>query len=255
MRVIFTLLFLSLGLINISSQSLKSGYDLPFRGGEKVIYTLKYGLLVGGEAHIEINTDTYQGQKVFHATALGKTVGLVDKLFGVEDIYQSYFDPETNKPYKSIRDIHEGNYERYNAVTFYHKDSLVYSQKSGYKKVPAEIYDMVSALFYIRRLDYSKMKIGDRIKLDTYFDDDLFPFDVRYEGKGEIKTALGKIKCHKLVPVVEPGRIFKNDDDMTVWITDDKNLLPVRIEFDLIVGSVKCDLKEYKNVKYSLNFE
>lgn len=239
----------------MNSQPPSSFNELPFKAGEKVIYTLRYGPLVGGEAHIEINNSTYKGKKIFHARALGKTVGLVDKLYGVEDIYESYFDPATNKPYKAIRDIHEGNYERYNVVTFYHEDSMVFSQKSGYHKVPVNILDMVSALFYVRRLDYSHMKVGERIKVDTYFDDEVFPFDVRYEGKGEVKTPLGKIMCHKLVPVVEPGRIFKNDDDMTVWVSDDKNLLPIRIQFDLIVGSVKCDLKKYENVKYPLDFK
>lgn len=243
-----------LGFSELSAQTIKSKYDLPFKGGEKVIYTLRYGPLVGGEAHIEVQNDTYQGEKIFHAKALGKTVGLVDKLYGVEDIYESYFDPETNRPYKSIRNIHEGDYKRYNVVTFQHNDSTVFSQKSGYHKVPPNILDMVSALFYVRRLDYDNLKVGDFIEIDTYFDDKLFPFDVRYEGKGEVKTPLGKIMCHKLVPVVEPGRIFKNDDDMTVWVSDDKNHLPIRIQFDLIVGSVKCDLKKYEKVKYPLNF-
>jgi hypothetical protein len=75
---------------------------------------------------------------------------------------------------------------------------------------------------------------------------------VVYKGKETISTDLGNIRCLKFVPIVEPGRIFKENDDMTFWLSDDENKLPVSVKFEMIVGSFKCDLIEYQNIKYEL---
>jgi hypothetical protein len=129
---------------------------------------------------------------------------------------------------------------------------LINSQLNGKHKVPENILDMVSAFFYIRRVDLSKYKGGEIIYVDTYFGDEIFPFYIIFKSREVIKTDLGKFQCLKFVPIVEPGRIFKENDDMTFWLSDDSNKIPVRIKFDMIVGSFKCDLVSYKNTKYEM---
>ncbi|MNL76302.1 hypothetical protein D3C87_2022480 [compost metagenome] len=51
-------------------------------------------------------------------------------------------------------------------------------------------------------------------------------------------------------PLVQTGRVFKEKESVTLWITDDNNKVPVRIKADLAVGSLKADLDEYKGLKY-----
>jgi hypothetical protein len=111
---------------------------------------------------------------------------------------------------------------------------------------------MVSSLFYLRRIDFTNFKINDVIAVNTYFGDEVFPFYVVYKGREVLDTDLGKFKCIKFVPVVEPGRIFKKKDDMTFWLSDDANKIPVRVKFELVFGSFKCDLMSMKNIKYAL---
>ena len=127
---------------------------------------------------------------------------------------------------------------------------MVISQKSGKHQVPEKILDMVSAFFYLRRIDFSNAKVNDIIYFDTFFGDELFPFSVIYKGKEEIKTSAGKFKCLRFLPIVEPGRIFKENDDMLFWLSDDENKVPVLVKFDMIVGSFKCELTSFKNLKY-----
>jgi len=109
---------------------------------------------------------------------------------------------------------------------------------------------MVSVFFYIRNIDYSGLEDGDIIKIVTFFDDEIFPFDMRYRGIETIKTRMGTYNCIRLVPFVEPGRIFNKEDDMTIWLSNDRNKVPVRVKFDLKVGSIKCDLIEFSGLKY-----
>ena len=224
-----------------------------FINGEELKYTLHYGFITAGEALITLKAETFQEKEVFHATAEAQTTGVVNKVFKVVDIYESFFDPGTNLPIKSIRNIREGNYKKYTEVIFNHRNKTVTSSLTGEHKVPVNILDMVAALFYIRRIDFSNFKENDIVKVDTYFDDDLFPFYIVFKGRETVKTELGKFNCLKFVPVVEPGRIFKKKDDMTFWLSDDENKIPICIKFDILVGSFKCDIVSFKNNKYPMS--
>lgn len=226
--------------------------NFSYKAGEQLTFELRYGFLVGGTATLTLEETVVDDKVLHHAVMDARTVGLTDKLFRVRDIYESYFFPKTGLPYKAIRNISEGNYKFYNEVYFNHDSSTVMSSKSGLHEVPQNILDMVSVLYYIRRIDYSEFSNGDVIKVDTYFSDELFPFDIRYRGMDWVETELGKFKCHKFVPIVEPGRIFEDEDDMTIWITADQNQLPIMVKFDMVVGSFKCELIDHKNIRYPL---
>jgi len=223
----------------------------PFKSGELLKYSIKYGPIHGGDAFIELELVKYKNKKVYNAKMLAKTVGIAEKLFKVREHYESYFHRKTCIPVKSIRDVREGNYTAHDEADFNLEDSTLYCLKSdSVLKVPPEILDMVTALYFIRSLDYQEINPGDTLKLVTFFDNDIFPFPLRYRGKEILKTKLGKVQCMRFDPVVETGRIFKTEDDMTVWLSDDKNHIPVKARFELIVGSIKCDLVEYSGLKY-----
>jgi hypothetical protein len=223
----------------------------PFKSGESLTYTIRYGPIHGGEATVKLRLVRYEGNIVYNSKVLARTVGLADKLFKVREHYESFFDPKSIKPVKAIRNVREGNYRRYNEVYFNLEDSSLYSLLSdSVFKVPPQILDMVTALYFVRSLDYDNLNTGDSLKIITFFDNEIFPFPLRYKGKEILKTKLGNFQCMRFDPVVGTGRIFESEDDMTIWISDDKNLIPLRVRFDLIVGSIKCDLLDYSGLKY-----
>ncbi len=220
-----------------------------FKAGEKLSYQIKCGFIVGGTTTLSLEETEYKNKPVFHATAIGETTGLAEQLYGVKDIYESWFDKETNLPYKQIRNIKEGSYTKYNVVTYNRENNTVYSMLSGMHEVPEKILDLASTFYYLRRIDYSRVKDGDVIFVNMYFADEIFPFHLRYMGKETLKTKFGKINCLKICPVVEPGRMFKSKDDLTIWFTDDGNFLPVLVRMDIrIVGSVILKLVKYENI-------
>ncbi len=242
------------GLMDISNKGIKkSSSDLIFNSGEELVYTLRYGPVHGGNATLSLNLTEYNNKEVFHARVHAKTLGLTDKIFDVEDIYESYFDTESCLPYKAIRNISEGGYKFYNEVYFAHDKGMLTSQKSGEYDVPSDILDVVSSLYYLRKMNLDTLKNGDVIPITTFFGDEIFPFPLRYKGIEKVKTRLGKFNCHRFDPVVEAGRVFKSEDDMTIWLSADENLVPIRIKLDMIVGSVKCDLVKHKNLPSDLH--
>jgi hypothetical protein len=219
-------------------------------------YQIRYGFMVGGITTLSLNEGVYKDKLVYHALAIGQTTGMADNIYGVKDIYESWFDKETNLPYKQIRKIKEGRYTQYNEVTYNRENNTVDSKLSGIHSVPAKILDLSSTFYYIRRLDFSKVNEGDAVSVNMYFSDEIFPFHLIYKGKETIKTKFGSISCIKISPLVEVGRMFKAQDDLTIWFTDDANRLPVLVRMDIrIVGSVYLKLIEYKNNANPLMFQ
>jgi hypothetical protein len=230
--------------------------EKPFLPGEKLVYIVKYGPIVGGTASLVLRQVNYNNRMVYHARGEAKTVGLAEKLYNVKDIFESYFDIEYILPYRLIRDVKEGSYKRHEEAFFDRLKGTAYSQRlDSTLQVPSDILDMISLLYYIRSIDLSQMKNGTVLKTNTYFDDEIFPFDIRYKGIEEIRVKHGKMKCHRFDPVVEPGRMFESEDDMTFWLSADKNVIPVKVRFDLLMGSLKIELEEYSNLKYPLIFK
>ena len=218
--------------------------------GEKLKFIIYYGVFNGGYVDTELNATEYEGKNVYHSKMLATTTGFVDMLYKVRDEYQSFFDPESILPYKSVRDISEGRYKRYDLAYFDHKNLKVVNSKNKEFVVPPDIRDMVAVFYFIRNKDFEKMKLDEIIKINTFFDNEIFPFDIRYRGIETIKIKKNEYKCIKLVPYVEPGRIFEKEDDMCIYLSADRNRVPIRVEFNLKVGSVKCDLIEYSGLKY-----
>jgi hypothetical protein len=230
--------------------------ERPFKPGEKLSYIVKFGPIIGGSASLTLRQTLFNGELVYHSRAEGKTVGVAEKLYSVKDVFESYFDMQTGLPHKLIRDVKEGSYKKHEEAFFDHSKGTAYSLRmDSIIQVPPDILDMVSLLYYIRTLEINTFKSGDVIKTITYFDDELFPFEIRYKGKEEIKTKFGKILCYRFDPVVEPGRMFDSEDDMTIWLSADKNIIPVKVRFDLLVGSLRMELEEYSNLKYPPMFK
>lgn len=231
----------------ILTPSVKS--TTAFIAGENLHYQIRYGFVVGGTTTISLSDDNYNNEPVFHAVATVRTSGMAEVIYGVNDVYESWFDKKTNLSHKQIRNIKEGNYTHYNEVTYNRRNNTVNSKLTGIHKVPEKILDLATTLYYIRRIDFSKVNEGDMIFVNIYFSDEIFPFYLRYRGKETIRTKFGKVSCLKISPVVEVGRMFKTPDDVSIWLTDDANCIPVSIEMDIrIVGKIHLKLTKYENI-------
>lgn len=221
----------------------------PFISGEILNYQIRYGLITAGIARLLLTEAEFNNKTVFHSQTIGQTTGIAEKLYGVNDIYESWFDKKSNLPYKQIRNIKEGSYTRYNEVTYNRKNNSVNSKLSGKHDVPDNILDLSSALYYIRRIDFSKLQENDVVFINMYFSDEIFPFHFIFKGEEIIKTKFGRINCIKINPVVEVGRIFKKSNDLTIWFTNDDNFIPILIKMDIrIVGAVNIKLISYENI-------
>lgn len=224
-----------------------------FQKGEFLKFKLHYGIINAGWATLEVKNEdkNFGGRPAYHVVGIGESEGAFDWFFKVRDRYESYIDQKAIAPWVFIRRVDEGGYKINQNYVFNHYKKSVNADGKHFD-VPAYTQDMLSAFYYTRCIDFSNAKPGEVFSLDSFVDNELYPTKMRFVGKETIKTDLGTFRCLKFRPIVQRGRVFKKEEDLNVWVTDDKNHIPIRAQAELLVGSIKMDLTEYKNLAHPI---
>ena len=229
------------------------------QSGETLRYRIHYGLLNAGTASLTTLKTTYRGQPHFYVKGVGKTTGAVRAFFKVEDTYESFINYNTGLPSFYVRNVKEGTYTQHSETVFNHgNQTLLLTDKEKKTtqslKSVAGIQDMLSAFYHLRSMDDSELKVGSVKKVNIWIDDEMFPFQLKVIGTQNVKTKFGWINSLVIVPQVISGRVFKDKEGVTLWVSNDKNHIPIAIKAELAVGSLKADIDSYASVKFPLNF-
>jgi hypothetical protein len=243
------------------------GHDLcqttnfSWQGGEEVTYKLYYQLdfiwIAAGEAVFRVKD---LGDR-YHVTIEGRTISAFEWFYKVEDKYESFIDKKTLLPISFSRDIREGKYMWWDKFTFDQKNHKVHAVKGGPNK-PTKYYavdlsgcmhDMISIVYYVRNLDFSRYQAGDQFPVKVFVEQE-YPLQVEVRAKNqETKIRnMGMYKTHLIRPQVVSGHFFNDDTRMDVYVSADNNRIPLMIESPVSVGKVKAVLSSYKGLRYPL---
>ncbi len=255
MKRTFTLLLLVLSSVTCAlAQSLPYLKESAYQAGEKLEYKLKYGIISAASGTLIVSDSKlrFSNPKTFQLTALGQTSGAFSVFYTVKNKYNSYVDGSTFLPYLYTEDIHEGSYTRQDYVTFEQNTQSIKGKKGNFKSPTAQTFDLLSAYYFSRNLDLSKLKIGDSFKITYFLNDEVATLGIKYLGIETIKTKLGSLECIKFSPEIKPGRIFKKDSQLYLWVTNDGNRIPVKAEVEILIGSVTMELHKASGLKHPL---
>jgi hypothetical protein len=233
---------------------LRSHPQNSFKVGEKLTYRIHYGIIDAGEAQLEVKNSpyTFDNRPAYHIVGTGKSLGAFNWVFKVRDRYETYVDKAGLFPYRFIRDVNEGGYEIYQDYTFHQVKRAVRTHEKKEFEMPDFTQDMISAFYYARTLDFSKAKPGDVFTIMTFVDNEVFPLKIKFKGKEDVELRSGTYKCLRFVPVIQEGRIFKEEEDMHVWITDDNNHIPILVKSKILIGSIKMEMTEYSGLAHPI---
>lgn len=215
-----------------------------------------------GEASFSVSQEDMNGKKAFHFVGTGSTYPKYDWFYKVKDKYESYADTLTLRPLRFKRDVAEGGNYIYDDYVFNQNKKVVYTfEKRNKKPLKTDslkindcTFDVITAIFYTRCVDFEKYKPNDTIPISFVLDGEVFNSYARYVGKEIIyNKTLGYVECIKFRPKLIQGSLFKGGEGMIVWVTNDKNRIPVYVETPILVGTIKVNLISYKNLKHPIS--
>lgn len=251
------LLFINILIISsaVFSQKFRTIENTAFKPGERLDYKIYYKTLVlgnlkagEGSISVEKKNKIFYNRGTYHIKAQGKSIGIFKFFIKIDDRFETYVDRKSLFSWNFIRNIKEGKYRKYENIKFNAHKNLAFSKKKT-TPIPDNIQDIISVIYYARTLDFSDKKIGDTFPLNFFIDDSVYLSVMKYEGKEIIKTAFGKISCLKLKPMVVTGEVFKEKYPLTLWISDDKNHIPILVISGLKVGSIRLELINFSGLK------
>jgi hypothetical protein len=233
-----------------------------FRAGETIRYKVHYGLINAAEAVVETSgsLDHVAERPCYRATVSGHTTGSFDFFLHIRDQWRSYIDTTSILPLRATRDITEKGYHKKETVDFDHRrdiaDVQVHDRESPTRtayKIPNNAQELVSGFYYLRTLHYEHMKPGEVIRMPGFFDESTFNLEVTFKGRELVETKAGTVRALKLVPKMPNNKIFRGEDAIKIYLSDDRNKIPVLFQAELFVGSVKVDMYKYDGLKSKLN--
>ena len=239
--------------------------SLAFQHGEKMEFVLHYqwGTINTdvATATVELDSLTYNGEKAFRCSAYGKTSRMFDLFSKVREDFDSWFTRDGLKPLKFTRDTYEGGYEARNTYHYIwdaaepYIAADVYSSKRGMKAITLPLtpctFDLPSLFFFARNMDFDVVEPGRRYPMTFAIDDDVYNVYFILHGRETRKIpGLGTVKTIKFAAKLLEGEVFKGEEDMLIWVSDDENRLPVYFEAPLLVGVASGRLSGYKGLKH-----
>lgn len=236
--------------------------NVSFAAGEKLVfkayYNWKFIWIPAGEAVFTIT----ENKTDYEVKVIGKTYESYDNFFKVRDYFYSRIDKQTLYPKSFVRKIEEGDYRKFDSLSFDQSRQKVISfngkTKAGAVRKEFTMkdctHDLLSVLYFMRNIDVDTYKKGDYIPTAVFFDEEFFPVKVRYDGKEKKKDIkeLGTFNTVKVIPDLIVGNVFKEGDKMKIWVSDDGNKLPLLVESPLKIGSAKAILKSHSGLRHQV---
>ncbi len=247
----YLLAFVCIFIFGFQTQKseLRSVSHNAFRVGEKLTYVIHYGIINAGIATIELKSSDLkiQNRQILHSVCRGKSLGAFNALFKVDDLYESHFDSLGVFPWVFNRNVNEGGYKFTQNYLFLQNRSIVVDGDSSIS-IPNYTQDMISSFYFARTMNFKNINANDTLTIDCFVDGKYWPLRIKFIGYESVNIRIGKFKCLKFQPIVIEGRIFKTNEDLNVWISDDGNRIPILVQAKILVGSIKMELMNYNGL-------
>ncbi len=230
-----------------------------FGPGEHLEYRVHYGFLNAAEATVDVSPSLYKVNErpCYRVNVDARTLGAFDLVTRIRDTWRSYIDTSAILPQKFYTNLQENSYRKEENITFNHEANTVKAEERTEKdvfKVPDNVHDLISGYYFLRTIDFSKLSSGQVIEVPAFYDDTIYNMKIRYRGKDVVKTKQGKINVIKLNPVLPQNKLIKEEESIRIFVSDDANKVPIKVEVDFFVGSMEMDLRRDGGLKQPLKY-
>lgn len=219
--------------------------------GEKLSFKISWFGILAGNASIRISETVYKGNKAIKFTGIVKSAQWFSKIYYVEDCVDSIVEAQTLKPLNISVDYKEGKkYRRKNEYIFDYAKKKIFSPecKDTPVDLPDDLMEMFGAFFLLRTYDFSKENHITKIIADGR---KLYHVEARKTGRKKISTILGKKDCIEIKPTqirLDLFGIKQKPDNISVFLTDDAQRIPVLVTGEIRIGSLVAELENAEKI-------
>ncbi len=213
-----------------------------FGQGEKLVYSVQYGIVNAGEASLEIrNIAQLNGVDCYRIVSNARTNDVFSLFFTVRDRFESFMDTTELYSLRYEKHVREGRFRRDSGVDF---DQRAHIAKTDKKEIPIapRTQDVLSALYYVRTLP---LEVGQSVSFANHTDGKNYPLVVKVLREETVTVDAGTFACLVVEPILRGPAIFTQKGRLTVWLTNDRYRIPVLMKSKVVIGSVAAVLKEY----------
>jgi hypothetical protein len=236
------------GAATKTRDSLRTIDQSAFALGERLVFDIGYSFITAGEAVFSIpSVETMHGRECYQVLFTVNSTPTFSFFYKVDDRYETMLDKKGIFPWRYTQRIREGKYSNDFAAEFNQLNNVA-TTKAGSFPIPPYVHDVVSAMFYVRTLDYSKCHPGEKILLQNFFKDTTYQLAVKFLGYQQISVDAGKFNCLLVEPLIMEGGLFKSEGRIIIWMTNDERKIPVKVSTKVVVGSIDAELREYSGI-------
>jgi hypothetical protein len=238
---------------SLAATRLRKVKNEAFAVGERLVFSVNYGIVTAGEAVMEIPAyDSVAGRRCFKVEFRVNSLPSFSWIYKVEDRYLTFIDAETIAPWKFEQHIREGNYRR-DFIAEFDQVAHVARTTEGSYPIPPYVHDILSAFYYARTIDFAGMAVGSQIILHNFYKDTTHELAVRLLGRQDLEVEAGTFRTVVVEPMVKEGGLFKAEGRIVIWLTDDERKIPIRVNTKVVIGSIDTELKQYSGMPGPVN--
>jgi hypothetical protein len=231
-----------------SVDSLRNLHQTAFSVGERLVYDVGYSFITAGEAVFSIpSIETINGKECYQVLFTVVSTPTFSFFYTVDDRYETMLDKKGIFPWRFTQRVREGKY-KYDFSAEFDQQNNVAITKDGRYSVPPYVHDAVSAMFYVRTLDFSKSRPGEKLYLQNFYKDTTYQLAVKFLGYQQIEVGAGTFNCVLVEPLMKEGGLFKSEGRIIIWLTNDDRKIPVKVSTKVVVGSIDSELREYSGI-------
>lgn len=251
---VFSLAVIATSQVEAEDFRVRRVENKAFREGEVLKFKLHYGFINAGIGELRVmdRTANVGGNECLHIVATGRSVSSFDWFFKVRDKFETYIDKQAMVPWKFAKDVYEGGYVFKDDYRFDHQSNVVHVNEKKQFKVPQFTQDIVSSFYFARTLDFKNARKGDTFEVPMFMDDEIHRFKFRFVGREIVDLGIGKFRVMVFMPLVMKGRVFKHEEDLIVYVSDDENKIPLQIKANILIGSVRMTITDYSGLRNPL---
>jgi hypothetical protein len=236
-----TLTMKSIDTLRVINQS-------AFTVGERLVYDVGFSFITAGEAVFSIPLiDTIQGRECYQVLFTVVSTPTFSFFYKVNDRYETMLDKKGIYPWRFTQYVREGKYKLDFTAEFDQINNVVKTKNNQYQ-IPPYVHDIVSAMYFVRTMDLSGKKPGEKIYLQNFYKDSTYQLAVKFLGYQQVEVDAGIFNCVCVEPLIKEGGLFKSEGRIIIWFTNDDRKIPVKVSTKVVIGTIDAELREYSGI-------